>query len=93
MSFRGYICDVVMKLKFWHFSEHQVLVKQIGETSDPSFRRDLDLELESLVLKMEQKGDQISTVRRHRALLEATRKRPTSGKEEKPGLGLLIVSF
>lgn len=61
------------------FSEHQVLVKQIGETADANFKRDLENELESLVTKMERKGDQISTVRRHRAVLEAARERTPSG--------------
>lgn len=49
--------------------EHQVLVKQMGETADPEMKQDLKQELQGLVSKMERKGEQISTVKRHIAQL------------------------
>ena len=45
--------------------EHQVLVKQISETCDSEVKLDLEQELDALVIKMERKGEQISTVKRH----------------------------
>ncbi|XP_067890133.1 centrosomal protein of 57 kDa-like isoform X2 [Heterodontus francisci] len=50
--------------------EHQELVKQIHEANTNSMREDLERELESLVKRMEAKGDQIAKVRRHQASLK-----------------------
>uniref|UniRef100_H2YQQ9 Cep57 centrosome microtubule-binding domain-containing protein n=1 Tax=Ciona savignyi TaxID=51511 RepID=H2YQQ9_CIOSA len=61
--------------------EHQVLAKQISNTNDRQLTRELELELDTLIAKMEKKGEQISTVRRHRAQLAELRKRKsTKGK-------------
>jgi len=46
-------------------SEHQELVKQINEVDDPRIRDDMERELDSLVARMEVKGQQISKVRQH----------------------------
>ncbi|XP_078485848.1 centrosomal protein of 57 kDa-like isoform X1 [Ciona intestinalis] len=59
--------------------EHQVLAKQISSTHDRQTKRELELEMENLVSRMERKGEQISTVRRHRAQLSENR-RNNSGK-------------
>ncbi|XP_077969433.1 centrosomal protein of 57 kDa-like [Styela clava] len=69
--------------------EHQVLVKQLGETTNGQLKDDLEKELESVVQKMEQKADQIATVRRHRAILEDKRKKTPSEKMNKPTRPLL----
>jgi len=45
--------------------EHQILVKQIAETYDNEIEHDLQQDLDALVLRMERKGEQISTVKRH----------------------------
>nr|CAB3230016.1 centrosomal protein of 57 kDa-like [Phallusia mammillata] len=64
--------------------DHQVLAKQISLTHDPTLRQEIEMELDSLVHKMELKGDQISTVRRHRAKLqEARRKKKKKLQQQK----------
>ena len=45
--------------------DHQVLVKQITDTYDEEIARDLQQDLDALLVKMERKGEQISTVKRH----------------------------
>ena len=45
--------------------EHQVLVKQVAETFDAEIARDLQQDLDALLVRMERKGEQISTVKRH----------------------------
>jgi len=62
--------DEFAKLTF----EHQVLTQQVAETHDKDAAKDLHHELSALEQKMEIKGDQIVTVRRHRGRLEKARK-------------------
>ncbi|XP_059820631.1 centrosomal protein of 57 kDa-like isoform X1 [Hypanus sabinus] len=50
--------------------EHQELVKQIHEAKTNAMRDDLERELETLVKRMEAKGDQIAKVRKHQASLK-----------------------
>ncbi|XP_078401923.1 centrosomal protein of 57 kDa-like isoform X4 [Cetorhinus maximus] len=50
--------------------EHQELVKQIQEANTNVMREDLERELESLVKRMEAKGDQIAKVHKHQASLK-----------------------
>ena len=47
--------------------DHQVLSKQVESTCDREVRNELTLELDALVTRMERKGDQITTVKRHLA--------------------------
>ena len=49
--------------------EHQVLAKQVAETMDVEIKAELQTELDALIMKMERKGEQISTVKRHIAQL------------------------
>lgn len=46
-------------------SEHQELVEEIGMTQHCEDREDLKLELERLVTRMEEKGAQITKLRKH----------------------------
>ena len=46
-------------------SEHQDLVRQIDEARRLELREDLERELELLVKRMEEKGAQISKLRKH----------------------------
>ncbi|XP_058887076.1 centrosomal protein of 57 kDa-like [Acipenser ruthenus] len=67
------LSDLLLALQdeFGHMSfEHQELVKQIHETRTDRLRQDLERELESLVKRMEAKGDQIAKVHRHQGQLE-----------------------
>ncbi|XP_053154137.1 centrosomal protein CEP57L1 [Hemicordylus capensis] len=45
--------------------EHQELLKQIQETQNPDVREDLERELDCLVKQMENKGEQISKLKKH----------------------------
>ena len=47
-------------------SEHQELAKQIQETEDTKMKDDLERELDELVTRMEAKGDQIASLKRHK---------------------------
>ncbi|XP_035240645.1 centrosomal protein of 57 kDa isoform X4 [Anguilla anguilla] len=61
--------------EFGHMSfEHQELVKQIQDSRTDSLRQHLEKELESLVKRMEGKGEQIAKVRRHQAQMEKLKK-------------------
>ncbi|GCB64413.1 centrosomal protein of 57 kDa-like isoform X2 [Scyliorhinus torazame] len=81
------LCELLLTLQdeFGQMSfEHQELVKQIHETNRNSMREDLERELESLVKRMETKGDQIAKVRKHQATLKKyqetmRRRHPVSG--------------
>lgn len=70
-------------------SEHQVLAKQLVETSDPCLKKDFEEELSELVEKMEQKGEQIATVRRHRALLEENRRNKGTGGDKMQRMSMI----
>ncbi|XP_064157664.1 centrosomal protein of 57 kDa isoform X1 [Anguilla rostrata] len=61
--------------EFGHMSfEHQELVKQIQDSRTDGLRQHLEKELESLVKRMEGKGEQIAKVRRHQAQMEKLKK-------------------
>ncbi|EDV24628.1 Centrosomal protein of 57 kDa [Trichoplax sp. H2] len=47
--------------------EHQELVRHIQDAGDGRIRRDLEKELEELVIEMENKGEQIAILKRHYA--------------------------
>ncbi|MBN3278874.1 CEP57 protein, partial [Polyodon spathula] len=72
--------------------EHQELVKQIHETRTDRLRQDLERELESLVKRMEAKGDQIAKVHRHQGQLEklkkSQRKHSGDGRGSRSGNGV-----
>lgn len=48
-------------------SEHQELGKQVQTCRSDRLRQDLEREIENLVKRMEEKGEQIAKVRRHQA--------------------------
>ncbi|XP_078077902.1 centrosomal protein of 57 kDa-like isoform X2 [Mustelus asterias] len=81
------LCELLLTLQdeFGQMSfEHQELVKQIHEANTNALREDLERELESLVKRMEAKGDQIAKVRKHQASLKKyqetmRRKHPVGG--------------
>uniref|UniRef100_A0A672YXR0 Cep57 centrosome microtubule-binding domain-containing protein n=1 Tax=Sphaeramia orbicularis TaxID=375764 RepID=A0A672YXR0_9TELE len=49
--------------------EHQELVRQIDETDDRGQRQDLQNELERVVMRMEEKGAQITKLRKHQQMV------------------------
>ncbi|KAI5098564.1 centrosomal protein of 57 kDa [Silurus meridionalis] len=55
-------------------SEHRDLGKQVQACRSDRLRQDLERELENLVKKMEEKGEQIAKVRRHQAQVEKLKK-------------------
>ena len=55
-------------------SEHQELVRHIQDANDNRIRRDLEKELEELVIDMENKGEQIAILKRHYANRKEKRK-------------------
>ncbi|KAG2456865.1 CEP57 protein, partial [Polypterus senegalus] len=59
----------VLQLRPVHKSEHHDLAKQIQAASSEQMRQDLERDLESLVKRMESKGDQIAKVHRHQQQL------------------------
>ncbi|KAK7487760.1 hypothetical protein BaRGS_00021027, partial [Batillaria attramentaria] len=66
--------------------EHQEYMRQIHEAKDPRIREDLERELDSLVVRMEAKGQQISKVRQHQQKLEdAKRQARKPGKKSDHG--------
>ncbi|XP_058269471.1 centrosomal protein of 57 kDa isoform X1 [Hemibagrus wyckioides] len=61
--------------EFAHISfKHQELGKQIQACRSDRLRQDLEREIENLVKKMEEKGEQIAKVRRHQAQVEKLKK-------------------
>ncbi|KAJ8410862.1 hypothetical protein AAFF_G00188190 [Aldrovandia affinis] len=71
--------------EFGHMSfEHQELVKQIQDSRSDGLLQDLEKELESLVKRMEGKGEQIAKVRRHQAQMEKLKKE-SRGQKGHPG--------
>ncbi|KAG7470896.1 hypothetical protein MATL_G00118790 [Megalops atlanticus] len=82
-SSSGELSELLLALQdeFGHMSfEHQELVKQIQDSRSDCLRQDLERELESLVKRMEGKGEQIAKVRRHQAQLEKLKKESRSQK-------------
>ncbi|XP_072546965.1 centrosomal protein of 57 kDa [Salminus brasiliensis] len=69
--------------------EHQELGKQIQACRSDRLRQDLEREMENLVKKMEGKGEQISSVRRHQALMEKLKKQ---SRRRSPGGGEVKVT-
>ncbi|XP_043086395.1 centrosomal protein of 57 kDa isoform X4 [Puntigrus tetrazona] len=62
--------------EFGHMSfEQQELAKQIQSCVSDRLRQDLEREMETLVKRMENKGEQIAKVRRHQAQMEKLRRR------------------
>uniref|UniRef100_A0A4W4EAZ7 Centrosomal protein 57 n=1 Tax=Electrophorus electricus TaxID=8005 RepID=A0A4W4EAZ7_ELEEL len=67
------LSDLLLALQdeFGHMSfEHQELAKQIQQCRSDRLRQDLEREMETLVKKMEAKGEQIAKVRRHQTKLK-----------------------
>lgn len=52
-------------MSVFFLSEHQELVEHIDATEEREQRQDLQKELERLVARMEEKGAQITKLRRH----------------------------
>uniref|UniRef100_A0A4W4E9Y7 Centrosomal protein 57 n=1 Tax=Electrophorus electricus TaxID=8005 RepID=A0A4W4E9Y7_ELEEL len=70
------LSDLLLALQdeFGHMSfEHQELAKQIQQCRSDRLRQDLEREMETLVKKMEAKGEQIAKVRRHQTVVIGTR--------------------
>ncbi|XP_051520954.1 centrosomal protein of 57 kDa [Myxocyprinus asiaticus] len=66
---------LMLQDEFGHMSfEHQELAKQIQSCRSDRLRQDLEREMEVLVKRMENKGEQIATVRRHQTQMEKLRK-------------------
>ncbi|KAK1786167.1 hypothetical protein P4O66_017882 [Electrophorus voltai] len=71
------LSDLLLALQdeFGHMSfEHQELAKQIQQCRSDRLRQDLEREMETLVKKMEAKGEQIAKVRRHQTVMEKLKK-------------------
>ncbi|XP_077077539.1 centrosomal protein of 57 kDa isoform X1 [Siphateles boraxobius] len=68
--------------------EQQELNTQIQSCASDRLRQNMEREMETLVKRMENKGEQIAQVRRHQAQMERLRKR--SGKQS-PGGGSVSV--
>lgn len=60
-------------------SEQQELVRQVDETQDQGQKKDLQRELERLVARMEEKGVQITKLRKHQQMVCETPVRTTQG--------------
>ncbi|XP_067307588.1 centrosomal protein of 57 kDa isoform X2 [Pseudorasbora parva] len=62
--------------EFGHMSfEQQALSRQVQSCSSDRLRQDLEREMEALMKRMENKGEQIAKVRRHQTQMEKLRKR------------------
>lgn len=67
--------------------EHQELVRQIDETDDQEQRQDLQNELERVVMRMEEKGAQITKLRKHQQTVhKLTHEKPSSEPERMTGI-------
>lgn len=67
--------------------EHQELVRQIDETDDREQRQDLQNELERVVMRMEEKGAQITKLRKHQQTVhKLTHQKPSSEPERMTGI-------
>ncbi|XP_029985067.1 centrosomal protein CEP57L1 [Sphaeramia orbicularis] len=64
--------------------EHQELVRQIDETDDRGQRQDLQNELERVVMRMEEKGAQITKLRKHQQMVhKLTHQKPSSDEPKR----------
>ncbi|CAM4548092.1 unnamed protein product [Leuciscus chuanchicus] len=80
---------LTLQEEFRHMScEQQELSTQIQSCASDRLRQNMEREMETLVKRMENKGEQIAKVRRHQAQMERLRKR--SGKQS-PGGGSVSV--
>ncbi|XP_030577496.1 centrosomal protein CEP57L1 isoform X2 [Archocentrus centrarchus] len=61
--------------------EHQELVRQIDEAQHPEQRQDLQSELERLVTRMEDKGSQITKLRKHQKMIHKLNQCQSSPEE------------
>ncbi|KAI2656522.1 Centrosomal protein of 57 kDa [Labeo rohita] len=71
------LSDLLLTLQdeFGHMSfEQQELTKQIQSCGSDRLRQDLEREMETLVKRMENKGEQIAKVRRHQTQMEKLRR-------------------
>ncbi|XP_070191448.1 centrosomal protein of 57 kDa-like isoform X2 [Littorina saxatilis] len=64
--------------------EHQEYMRQIHEGTDQRVQEDLERELDSLVLKMEAKGQQITKIRQHQQKLEDARRQAKRSSKKSP---------
>ncbi|MBN3319341.1 CE57L protein, partial [Atractosteus spatula] len=64
--------------------EHQELVTQIQETERLEVREDLERELDSLVKRMEVKGEQISKLKKHQKAVETLKQKSKMAKRQAP---------
>ncbi|XP_052472604.1 centrosomal protein of 57 kDa isoform X2 [Carassius gibelio] len=69
--------------------EQQGLARQIQSCGSDRLRQDLEREMESLVKRMENKGEQIAKVRRHQARMETWRRR-CGGQKSAGGRGAQV---
>ena len=63
-------------------SEHQELSRQIQQCTEPRLREDLERELDSVVSRMEAKGEQIGRLRRHQEMVSMRQAKETPGDGE-----------
>ncbi|KAK3531625.1 hypothetical protein QTP70_025810, partial [Hemibagrus guttatus] len=78
--------------EFAHISfKHQELGKQVQACRSDRLRQDLEREIENLLKKMEEKGEQIAKVRRHRAQVEKLKKQSRQREGELKGTSALKV--
>ncbi|XP_048017298.1 centrosomal protein of 57 kDa [Megalobrama amblycephala] len=77
--------------EFGHMSfEQQELSRQIQSCASDRLRQDLEREMEALMKRMENKGEQIAKVRRHQTQMEKLRKqcgKPSPGEVKVPTRG------
>ncbi|XP_071113318.1 centrosomal protein of 57 kDa-like isoform X1 [Haliotis cracherodii] len=79
------LSDILLALQdeFGQLScEHQELVKQINEVADLRAREDMERELDSLIVKMDVKGQQISKVRQHQQKVEDMKRKMKTKKSK-----------
>ncbi|XP_046585534.1 centrosomal protein of 57 kDa-like isoform X2 [Haliotis rubra] len=79
------LSDILLALQdeFGQLScEHQELVKQINEVADHRAREDMERELDSLIVKMDVKGQQISKVRQHQQKVEDMKRKIKTKKSK-----------
>lgn len=64
--------ETIKVSNMWHLtshSEYHELVGEIDSTQQPKHRQDLQRELERLVIRMEEKGTQITKLRKHQQMV------------------------
>ncbi|XP_057206413.1 centrosomal protein of 57 kDa isoform X5 [Triplophysa rosa] len=79
------LSDLLLMLQdeFGHMSfEHKELARQIESSGSDRLRQDLEHEMETLMKRMESKGEQIAKVRRHQTQLERMRRQRGKQRHE-----------